>query len=307
MKDKLSVSIVIPSWNGRMLLEKHLPSVIKAAKGNEIIVVDDCSTDDSVEFIKNNYLQIKVIQKRVHEGFSSTVNEGVHHASGEIIVLLNTDIEPEENFLKPLLIHFLDDSVFAVGCMDKSIEQGKVVLRGRAEAFWSKGMFMHRRGEVNMHDTAWVSGGSGAFKKKYWIQLGGMDELFNPFYWEDIDLSYRAIKSGFKMVFEPRSIVIHNHEKGVIKTTAKKEYIKRIAYRNQLLCIWKNITDYSYLVDHVIHVHVRFIWSLIKGDKAFVFAYFDGILLLPAVLKKRKQVQKTFIKSDREILPRYSS
>ena len=75
--------------------------------------------------------KIKVLLSEKNLGFSPTVNKGVKAASGEIIILLNTDIYPEKGFLKPLLAHFKDEKVFAVGCLDKSIEGEKTVLRGR--------------------------------------------------------------------------------------------------------------------------------------------------------------------------------
>lgn len=304
MNCKYSVSIIIPNWNGKNLLEKHLPAVIKAAKDCEIIVVDDASTDDSVDFVATRYPHIRLIQKTTHDGFSSAVNTGVNHASGDIVVLLNSDVEPEENFLDSLIPHFSDSSVFAVGCMDKSVEGDQIVFRGRGIAYWRKGMIVHERGEVDKTDTAWVSGGSGAFRRSYWIELGGMDELFNPFYWEDIDLSYRARKSGYRILFEPRSVVIHRHEEGMIKTTMKASYIRRVAYRNQLLCTWKNITDYSYLFEHAIYLHIRLVQSFITRDMSFILGYLDALKRLFVILKKRKEAKRFFKRKDQELLKR---
>lgn len=304
MNSRYSISIIIPNWNGKNLLQKHLPAVIKAAKDHEIIVVDDASTDDSVDFIANHYPHVRLIKKKSHDGFSSTVNVGVTHALGDIVVLLNSDVEPEEHFLEYLLPHFSDSSVFAVGCMDKSVEGDQIILRGRGIAYWHKGMIMHERGEVDKTDTAWVSGGSGAFRRSYWMRLGGMDELFNPFYWEDIDLSYRARKSGYRIIFEPRSVVIHRHEEGMIKTTIKPSHVKRVAYRNQLFCIWKNITDYFYLCEHAIYLHVRLIQSFIKGDVSFLLGYLDALKHVFVVLQKRREAKQLFKRKDQELLKR---
>ena len=70
-------------------------------------------------------------------------------------------------------------------------------------------MLVHSRGEVNKTNTLWVNGGSGAFRKSIWEDLGGFDELYNPFYWEDIDLSYRAKKAGYKIIYVPTAKVYH--------------------------------------------------------------------------------------------------
>jgi hypothetical protein len=80
--------------------------------------------------------------------------------------------------------------------MDKSMEGDKVVLRGRGIGRWEKGFYIHKRGEIDKVDTAWVSGGSGAFRRLMWNTLGGMDPIYNPFYWEDIDPEIKANFSG---------------------------------------------------------------------------------------------------------------
>src|SRR3990167_2922982 len=133
------ISIVIPNYNGRHLLEVNLPRVIKNAKGCEIIVVDDASNDDSVSFLKKNYKDIKLIEKKNNSGFSSTVNLGVGNAKGELVVLLNSDAYPEKNFLDNLIGYFNDPKVFAVGMLHRNIESGGTILRGRGVAEFKNG------------------------------------------------------------------------------------------------------------------------------------------------------------------------
>lgn len=234
------VSIVIPNWNGVELLKKHLPTVLRESTGAEVIVVDDASDDDSAIYLHKHFPEVTVITKTKHEGFASSVNAGVEKANGDIVILLNTDIAPEKGYLEPLLAHFSDPNVFAVGCLDKSHEKGEIILRGRGIGWWEKGLYVHKRGEVDKADTAWVSGGSGAFKKSVWMELGGMDTRFNPFYWEDIDLSYRAKEKGYRVLFEPKSMVHHYHEEGKIKSEFTKEEIEQIVYRNQFYFVWKH-------------------------------------------------------------------
>jgi GT2 family glycosyltransferase len=273
----MKISIIIPNWNGKNLLKKHLPSVIAASNGAEIIVVDDHSTDDSIQFINKNYPSIKVVQKDNHEGFSSTVNVGAKHALGDILVLLNSDIKPEKDFLVPLLHHFKNTNVFAVGCMDKSIESdGSIVLRGRGIAQWKNGMYVHSRGETNQYDTAWVNGGSGAFRKIIWQKLGGMDERFNPFYWEDIDLSYRAVRAGYTILFEPKSIVWHYHEIGKIKSEYSADTISRIAYRNQFLFLWKH-TPGKYLYIQMFQIPKILVGAALSKNLPLIIGFFQSV------------------------------
>jgi GT2 family glycosyltransferase len=215
--------------------------------------------------------------------------------------LLNTDVSPEKGFLEPLLVHFSDKKLFAVGCMDKSIENGQTILRGRGLGEWKKGFLVHRRGEVNKTSTLWVSGGSGAFRKSIWSTLGGFNELYAPFYWEDIDLSYRALKSGYQILFEPKSIVIHEHEKGAIKIKYPPFKIKTIAYRNQFIFVWEN-ADLSNILSHIFWLPVYFIKALISFDRLFYLGFFEALILLPKIIKSKINYRRYFIKKDSEVI-----
>lgn len=304
----MDISVVIPNYNGKNLLAKNLPKIFTeledfALGKSEVIIVDDASTDDSLsilnELAKDHNIKVLLSEKNL--GFSPTVNKGVKAASGEIVILLNTDTYPEKNFLKSLLSHFKDEKVFAVGCLDKSIEGEKTVLRGRGLGEWKRGFLVHRRGEVDKTNTLWASGGSSAFRKAIWERLGGLNELFAPFYWEDIDISYRALKSGYKVVFEPKSIVVHEHEKGAIKGKYSPLQIKTIAYRNQFIFVWEN-GDYSLLLSHILWLPYHKVKALLRLDWPFFLGFFNALLLIPKVLRFRHKAQKLFIKKDVEVI-----
>ncbi|OGG00098.1 hypothetical protein A3D78_06920 [Candidatus Gottesmanbacteria bacterium RIFCSPHIGHO2_02_FULL_39_14] len=252
----MKISVVIPNYNGRLLLEKNLPLVIKYSPGAQIIVVDDASDDDSVAFLTQKYPQVKVIKKNKNTGFSSSVNLGAKEAAGELIVLFNTDVIPRKNYLQPLLSYFKDPRNFAVGMLQESHENGRIVLRGRGEGEFKRGFLVHRRGEVDKNSTLWVSGGAGIFRKTVWDKLGGLKEIYDPFYWEDIDISYRAIKAGYRIYFEKKSIIVHEQIKGSIRTKYTPSQIKTIAYRNQFLFVWLNYGVFK-LLRHILWLPVN--------------------------------------------------
>ncbi len=298
----MRISIIIPNYNGQDLLKKNLPKVLIAVGDAEIIVVDDASVDASSEVLNSFKEKIKIIRNEKNLGFSSTVNRGVKAAKGDIVILLNTDVIPERGFLAPLLSRFSDPNVFAVGCMDKSMEEGKIVLRGRGVGIWKRGFLMHSRGEVDRENTLWVSGGSGAFRKSIWDKLGGFDELYSPFYWEDIDLSYRALKSGYKILFEPRSVVVHEHEKGAIKSTYSNFKVKTIAYRNQFIFVWKNATDLDLQLLHLFWLPYYLIKACIGMDLAFFKGFFNAFIRLPQIVKFSLKNQKFFVLKDSQVV-----
>ena len=186
--------------------------------------------------------------------------------------------------------------------MDKSVEDGKILLRGRGVGKWQKGFLIHSRGEIDKTNTLWVNGGSGAFRKAIWEKLGGFDELYNPFYWEDIDLSYRSLKSGYKILFEPKSIVVHEHEKGSIKKKYFESEIKTIAYRNQFIFVWKNATDLNLQFSHLLWLPYHFIRALLRKDWTFYLGFIQAFITLPRIIKSSFQSRGYFVRKDKELI-----
>lgn len=314
----MKISIVIPNYNGEDLLRQNMPFVydamsfyLKKYTGNnvEVIYADDGSQDKSSdiieEFIKKNTasnIEYKILKNKLNKGFSSTVNKGVQEATGEIVVLLNTDVIPQQDFIAPLIESFDNEKVFAVGCLDKSKENGKIILRGRGLGKWDKGFLVHSRGEATETNTLWVSGGSGAFKRSTWNILGGMEILYDPFYYEDIDLSYRALKSGYRILFNPKSIVIHEHGKGSVVNTKRSEEIQAVVYRNQFLFVWLNATDITLIFSHIFWLPYHFIIALKTRNTAFLKGFFHAFILLPNIIKSNLKRRVFYKMTDAEVI-----
>lgn len=315
----MNISIIIPNFNGEKLLQKNLPKILDATreykKGKvEIIIPDDPSTDNSSSVIKKFIENIKEKNITGHTignhdvsqaGFSGNVNRGVKISTGDILILFNSDVYPHTNFLEPLLTHFDDPDVFAVGCLDESREKGEIVLRGRGLGSWQRGFMHHKAGSADKKNTLWVSGGSGAFRKSIWDKLKGFDPVYDPFYWEDIDLSYRAQKSGYKIAFEPESRVTHEHEKGVVKERFDDKFVKKISYRNQFIFVWKNITQINLLISHALWLPYHFIKALLRRDLMFFAGFYLAVLRFPDILKSRISVKRYFVRTDSEVFKQY--
>ena len=182
------------------------------------------------------------------------------------------------------------------------MEGEEVIKRGRGVGRFERGFLFHQAGSLNKTNTLWVSGGSGAFRKRVWDELGGLDSLFNPFYWEDIDLSYRALKAGYKLVFEGSSVVRHEHGKGAIKKQYSSGSVKRISYRNQILFVWLNITDLNLVTSHLFWLPYHLMHTLFQGDFNFLLGLISALGRIPAILVKRNQRKRIFVLSDREVL-----
>ena len=243
----MKISIVIPNYNGEMNLRNNLPRVLKAVeyerRETEVLVVDDASTDKSRDVLKL-YPTVHVIENIANQGFAISCNTGIKASSGDIVILLNSDVIPAEDFINPLVVHFEDDArVFAVGCLEKVINSNNQIVgeRGVGSLFFKNGIFQHAAGDLNSNHTDWVCGGSGAYRKDLFLKLGGFDMRFAPFYWEDIDLSYRAKLAEYKLLFERKSIIYHKHAEGSIARQHGEDEINDISFRNQIKFTQKHL------------------------------------------------------------------
>ena len=288
MEQEVKFSVIIPNWNGQKLLEKNLPIVIEASGAAEIIVVDDNSPDQSNLFLKANFPRVKVISHRKNLGFGAACNTGVAAAKGHLVALLNLDVVPEKGFLEKVKDHFHSPEVFAVSFNEPQNSWARIS--------WRNGFFEHELGERTdkTHISGWANGGSALFRKSMWLKLGGFDELFRPFYWEDIDLSYRAWKRGWKILWEPKAVVHHQHE-SIIGKHFSRNFIDFVSQRNQLLFIWRNITDEKMFAEHCRNLLVR---SVHLG---FWRPFLGSLMKINQVLPRRKIEKEEQEVTDSEI------
>ena len=286
---KPSVTIIIPAWNSESQLKKNLPSVFSAAKqvNAEIIVVDDHSTlDNTVSYLESLGSRIKLIKNTRNLGFTRTINAGVLASKATIVVLLNTDVRPEPDCFRQCLQQFGHDDIFAVTFNSDDSWAG---------GWWRNGLLEH--GSIyqgKSRSSLWASGGQAAFSRHKWMELGGLDPLYNPFYWEDVDLGYRAWKRGWKILWDPQAHCVHDHEVSVIKHNFSKKYIQQIAQRNQFLFVWKNIHDHTMIKDHLLHFP--------KFIKNYPLAFCSALLHLPQAFTSRKVEKQLSRHTDQEIL-----
>jgi GT2 family glycosyltransferase len=271
-----SVSVVIPSFNGKNLLKRYLPQVIRACPQAEVIVVDDASTDGSVEFLRQNFPRVKIIANQTNQRFALACNQGVKSARGKIVILLNNDVAPKRNFLKPLVKHFADNQVFAVGCLEMQTVKGKQDYSGRSQCQFKRGFLVHSKAKNQFRPTTcWAAGGSMAVDRDKYLQLGGMDSLYQPAYWEDIDLSWRAKQQGWRVLFEPNSRVFHHHETTNLTVFGRRQ-MDLMASRNQILFVWKNIRGRR-LIEHFLWLPYHLFFTSIKTKGIFFLAFIQAL------------------------------
>lgn len=279
-----TVDIIIPSFNGKYLLEKHLPQVFKNTDYlNKVIIIDNGSTDGTIEWLEKNFPEVVIVSNSSNLGFTKPVNQGVAVSDAEYLVLLNNDVRPEKGYLKNIFHFFDDEKVFAISFNENESSWPQVGWDGKIQ-------FTRGEDKNGPRYTAWASGGSAIFKRSIWDKLGGLNEIYAPFYWEDIDIGYRAWKSGYKIIWDNKSLVFHEHE-----STAKKinpAYLSLIKQRNELLFTWINITDKG-----LVRSHRKFLFTHVLKHPGYLK------IVLAAFFHQYSNTQKTnFVRTDKEVL-----
>ena len=296
-----AATVVIPNWNGKDLLEKYLPSVQAALDGNpdnELIVVDNGSYDGSVDFLRANFPAVRVIALERNLGFGGGSNAGFLAAKNDIVVLLNSDMRVDRGFLRPLLEGFGDPKVFAVSCQIFFTDSGKLREEsGLTQGWWQDGGLRVRHridaGIEDLYPCFYGGGGSCAFDKRKFLGLGGFDSLLEPFYLEDTDLGYMAWKRGWKLLYQPRSIVYHEH-RGTIGKRFTDAEISAALKKNYILFCWKNIHEWPRLASHFFFAYTGALLSVLFGDaqgRPNLAALWRAFRQLPQALRSRWRAQ----------------
>lgn len=305
-------SIVIPNWNGRDLLEKYLPSVISACdfnSGDELIVVDNASTDGSAAWVRERHPEVRLLSLAENLGFGGGSNTGIQAARNRYVVLLNSDMRVERNFLAPLLAPFRDPDVFAVAAQILfSDPRKRREESGLTQARW-------RHGEATLgHDLNadvptlypcfYPGGGSSAFDRDKLLTIGGFDHLYRPFYLEDTDLGWEAWKRGWKVLYAANSLVYHEH-RGTIGKRFSASYVETVIEKNRILFHWKHVLQPGRLALYLARLVARSVMACPPGQPPFDVrgrAAGLAILQLPEVLRRRFESARHATCSDVEAL-----
>lgn len=297
-------SIIVTNWKGCQLLKESLPSVIEAMENSgvdhELMVVDDASHDGSVEFLKREYPQVRVLEMKENQGFSKANNIGISESHHDIVIPLNNDMVLEKDYFRYILEPFDDDTVFAVS--PKTIEEkiGKPPKVRRASgARFKFGFWIDEERDHHLSLTA--LGGGPAIDKKKFMALGGFDRLYRPLYYEDTDVCYRAWKRGWKIIYEPRAEVYHKCT-ATMRSFFSRRRVSLMKRKNYYLFMWKNITDRKLIAKHFLALPFHLLGKLISGRWLWIGAFFVALRQLPEAFSRRRKERREQVLSDSEVL-----
>ncbi len=248
----MKIAIVILNWNGELLLKSYLPSVIDFTPKTDIYVVDNASTDASVDYVRQHHPYIKIIVNNSNGGFAKGYNDALKQIDADIFCLLNSDVEVSENWLDPIVSLFTKNP-------EAAIVQPKILdlintdyfeYAGAAGGFLDQLGYPFCRGRIfqslekdegqydDTREVFWATGACMFVRKKIFHELGGFDEDYFA-HQEEVDLCWRAQNRGYKIFYVGTSKVYHLGGSTLSNMNPKKTYLN---FRNSLFSITKNLT-----------------------------------------------------------------
>ena len=248
------------NWNGRKLLEKFLPSVVKFSLGDaEVYVADNNSSDSSIDFLKAHYPEVKIVRNSTNGGYAKGYNDALKNIEADVYALVNSDIEVTENWLKPIKQVFEANEKTAV-VQPKLLDfknKSKFEYAGAAGGFVDFMGYPLCRGRIFMEleqdngqfndiaDIFWASGACFFIRSEIYHKLKGFDESYFA-HQEEIDLCWRVQNEGYGIRYVGSSEVYHVGGATLQESNPKKTYLN---FRNSLFTIAKNVPKrYVFLV-----------------------------------------------------------
>jgi len=308
---KPEITLIITNWNGSKLLRECLPTVLEAVRFDhhhfyEVMVIDDCSNDNSLGILADEFPEVRTEQTPQNLGFQEANNYAVKLAESKIVMPMNNDIKLDPKALHYLAQHFDNKDTFAVSGKIFAFDQ-TTFLYGNRGGYFQKGHFhLYEKPPEDDSQTLFACGGAFMVNRQKYLDLGGFDSMYHPLYYEEIDLSYRALKRGWKVHYEPQSIAYHK----VQATITRQEKLRRISLisaRNNYLFIWKNILDRSMTLTFLFYIPLFLLRDLFRLKSRFWIAFYMALKRLPRALKGRSIEQSDVLYSDREILSRINA
>ena len=304
------LSVVILNWNGRRHLERYLPSVVAHTGGDaEVIVADNGSTDDSLQWLRLAYPDVGLIRLDRNYGFAGGYNRALKEVASEYVLLLNSDVEVTAGWWQPL-VEVLDSESDVAAVAPKllaDMERTKFEYAGASGGFIDYLGYPFCRGRIlsnvevdggqydDRRDIFWASGAALCCRREVFERLGGFDEDFFA-HMEEIDLQWRMQLAGWRIVVEPKSVVYHLGG-GTLPASSRKIFLN---HRNNLAMLFKCASPMQRAVVAVVRpmtdileaavllftLHPQRAWAVLRAWGEFIA--WHGVLS-----RKRKAVVRT--------------
>ncbi len=305
----MEIAVVILNYNGEKFLKQFLPTVIENSKEATVYVIDNCSTDQSVQVLNEQFPDVKCVVNQENGGFAKGYNDGLKHIKADYYVLLNSDIEVTPNWIKPC-IDLLEKDPMIAGVQPKILayhDKTKFEHAGAAGGFLDKDFYPFCQGRLfeiveedhHQFDTStevfWASGACLFVRANLYHELGGLDEDFFA-HMEEIDFCWRLKQQNYKLFYCADAKVYHVGGGTLNYMSPRKTYLN---FRNSLYMMTKNYEGIlifkifkRLILDglagglFLIKFQFSHLWAILK-------AHFKFYSVLPKFLKKRKLIKRS--------------
>lgn len=289
------------------MLQEFLPSVVEHSASAQIVVADNGSTDDSVEFLRTNYPQIQLVINDTNYGFAEGYNKALAHVEADYYVILNSDVEVTPNWIEPVVELMESDEKIAI-CQPKllsHINRENFEYAGGAGGFIDRFGYPFCRGRVfstlekdegqydDVREVFWATGAAMFVKAPLFHKLGGFDSDFFA-HMEEIDFCWRAKNSGYKVMYCPASKIYHVGGGTLPPSSPFKTFLN---FRNNFALLYKNLRRISiaYVFPaRIVLDYVAAVRFLTEGKPkefwAVVRAHFAFYRMVPSLTRKRRKM-----------------
>jgi GT2 family glycosyltransferase len=278
-------ALIILNWNGKHFLERFLPGIImNTPSETEIIVADNASQDDSVGFLTRQFPGIRVIEMKENLGFAGGYNKALEYVEADYYILLNSDIEVSESWIKPC-VKLLEEhpQIAAVQPKIRSLEN-RVCFEyaGAAGGFLDHLGYPFCRGRIfntlekdtgqydDVCEVFWASGAAMFVRADAFWEAGGFDPRFFA-HMEEVELCWRLQNKGYKIMYCPQSVVYHLGGGSLPKANPQKTFYN---FRNSLWMLAKQLPSRSFYA----RIVPRLILDVIAAEKFFLQGQFRDFL-----------------------------
>ena len=256
--------VVILNHNGKALLQKFLPSVIQYSHPYRVVIVDNASVDDSINFLSTNFPNIQCICHTKNEGFAGGYNLALQEIKAKYYILMNADVKVTSNWIEPVL-ELMEENEQVSACQPKILsyhKHEKFEYAGAAGGFIDLLGYPFCRGRLftsiekdlgQYNDTRavfWASGACMFLRASIFGELGGFDKLLFAYY-EEIDLCWRMQQYGYKIYYCGNSKVFHIGSATIGIDNPYKTYLK---FRNRALVLYKNTPSHFLSWKHILRI-----------------------------------------------------
>lgn len=295
------VSVVIPNWNGREHLFTCLSSLQnQVIKNYEILLVDNGSTDGSINYVCENFPEVRIIKSDVNLGFAGGCNLGIENASGDYIALLNNDTEVDKNWLAQSVNALKENPEAGLTASRILLFHHRKYIDTAGDLYFRSG-FPGKRGSFSLDGQEfdqykWVFGacaGAAVYRRDLFAEIGPFDEDFFSFM-EDVDLSFRAQLAGYRCLYVPTAIVYHKLGATAGLNDPRRQ---RWSHRNRWYTLIKNLPAELWMrnIGHILVAEIVILGSTIFQLRLgnYIRARVDVLKNLTKMLGKRREIQNT--------------